>query len=88
MLLEIGLIKIKSLDGQICRVRWRFKFITVISIELLVISIEKKRCKLCGADGHTYKKCPELSVPTAAAEAGPSGNPTDGSAPPTRIRRI
>ena len=49
---------------------------------------KKKRCNLCGADGHTYKKCPQLSVPTAAAEAGPSGNPTDGSAPPTRIRRI
>ena len=47
---------------------------------------KKKRCNLCGADGHTYKKCPQLSVPTAAAEAGPSGNPTDGSAPPTRIR--
>ena len=49
---------------------------------------KKKRCNLCGADGHTYKKCPQFSVPTAAAEAGPSGNPTDGSAPPTRIRRI
>ena len=23
----------------------------------------KKRCNLCGADGHTYKKCPQLSVP-------------------------
>ena len=49
---------------------------------------KKKHCNLCGADGHTYKKCPQLSVPTAAAEAGPSGNPTDGSAPPIRIRRI
>jgi len=49
---------------------------------------KKKHCNLCGADGHTYKKCPQLSVPNAAAEAGPSGNPTDGSAPPTRIRRI
>ena len=49
---------------------------------------KKKHCNLCGADGHTYKKCSQLSVPTAAAEAGPSGNPTDGSAPPTRIRRI
>ena len=47
---------------------------------------EEKHCNLCGVDGHTYKKCPQLSVPTAAAEAGPSGNPTDGSAPPTRIR--
>ena len=49
---------------------------------------KKKCCNLCGADGHTYKKCPQLLVPTAAAEAGPSGNPTDGSAPPTKIRRI
>jgi len=40
MVLETGLIKIKSLDGQICRARWRFKFITVISIELLVIPME------------------------------------------------
>ena len=50
--------------------------------------MKKKCCNLCEADGHTYKKCPQLSVPTAAAEAGPSGNPTDGSAPPTRIRRM
>ena len=51
--------------------------------------MKKKHCNLCGADGHTYKKCPQLSVPTAAAtEAEPSGNPTDGSAPPTRIRRM
>ena len=50
--------------------------------------MKKKCCNLCGADGHTYKKCPQLSVPTATAEAGPSGNPTDGSAPPTRIRRM
>ena len=50
--------------------------------------MKKKHCNLCGANGHTYKKCPQLSVPTAAAEAGPSGNPTDGSAPPTRIRRM
>ena len=49
---------------------------------------KKKHCNLCGADGHTYKKCPQLSVATAAAEAGSSGNPTDGSAPPTKIRRI
>ena len=49
---------------------------------------KKKHCNLCGADGHTYKKCPQLSVLNAAAEAGPSGNPTDGLAPPTRIRRI
>ena len=34
---------------------------------------KKKRCNLCGADGHTYKKCPQLSVPTAAAETGPFG---------------
>ena len=50
--------------------------------------MKKKHCNLCGADCHTYKKCPQLSVPIAAAEAGPSGNPTDGSAPPTRIRRM
>ena len=49
---------------------------------------KKKRYNLCGADDHTYKKCLQLSVPTAAAEAGPSGNPMDGSAPPTRIRRV
>ena len=49
---------------------------------------KKKRCNLCGANGHTYKKWLQLSVPTAAAETGPSGNPMDGSAPPTRIRRI
>ena len=50
--------------------------------------MKKKCCNLFGADGHTYKKCPQLSVLTAAAEAGPSENPTDGSAPPTRIRRM
>ena len=50
--------------------------------------MKKKRCNLCGSDGHTYKKCPQLSVPTAAAEAGPCRNPTDGSTPPKRIRRI
>ena len=30
----------KSLDGQICRAKWRFKFITVTSIELLMIPVE------------------------------------------------
>ena len=50
--------------------------------------MKKKCCNLCGADGHTYKKCPQLLVPTAAIEAGPSGNPTDGSTPPTIIHRM
>ena len=41
MVLETDLIKIKSLDGQICWARWRFKFITMISTELLVIPMEQ-----------------------------------------------
>jgi hypothetical protein len=39
---------------------------------------QKKRCNLCGADGHSYKRCPTNYVHDAA-EAGPLGNPTDGA---------
>ena len=41
----------------------------------------KKRCNLCGAEGHSYKRCPTMSSQDSA-EAGPLGNPTDGAAPP------
>jgi len=41
----------------------------------------QKRCSQCGALGHNYKKCPQNALHDDA-EAGPSGNPTDG-APPT-----
>ena len=38
----------------------------------------KKRCNLCGADDHTYKKCHKMHEDNAGAEVEPSGNPTDG----------
>ena len=41
----------------------------------------QKCCSQCGALGHNYKKCPQNALHDDA-EAGPSGNPTDG-APPT-----
>ena len=41
----------------------------------------KKRCNLCGAEGHSYKRCPTMSSQDSA-EARPLENPTDGAAPP------
>ena len=41
----------------------------------------QKRCSQCGALGHNYKRCPQNAI-HGDADAGPSGNPTDG-APPT-----
>ncbi|WVZ78258.1 hypothetical protein U9M48_025999 [Paspalum notatum var. saurae] len=38
-----------------------------------------KQCTQCGVVGHNYKKCPQNAFP-ASAEAGPSGNATDGMA--------
>jgi hypothetical protein len=40
----------------------------------------QKRCSICGALGHNYKRCPTNAIP-GHAEAGPSGNPEDGAAP-------
>ena len=41
----------------------------------------QKCCSQCGALGHNYKRCPQNAI-HGDADAGPSGNPTDG-APPT-----
>ena len=49
---------------------------------------KKKRCILCGADGHTYKKCPKMQEDNAGAEVGPSGNLTDGLPPNFGARRV
>jgi len=38
----------------------------------------QKCCTSCGGFGHSYKRCPLMDVP-GTAEAGPSGNPTDGA---------
>jgi hypothetical protein len=39
-----------------------------------------KRCSQCGVVGHNYKRCPNNEIHDDA-EAGPSGNPTDGAPP-------
>ena len=43
---------------------------------------------MCGADGHTYKKCPKMQEDNAGVEVGPSGNPTDGLPPDFGARRV
>ena len=43
---------------------------------------------MCGADGHTYKKCPKIQEDNAGAEVGPYGNPTDGLPPDFGARRV
>ena len=35
---------------------------------------KKKQYNLCGANGHTYKKCPKMHEDNAGAEVGPYGN--------------
>jgi hypothetical protein len=42
---------------------------------------QQRRCNLCGAEDHTYNRCPLTNV-RVEAEAEPLGNPTDGAAPP------
>ena len=49
---------------------------------------KKKRCNLCGADRHTYKKCPKMLEDNTGAEVRPSGNPTDGLSPDFGARRV
>ena len=49
---------------------------------------KKKRYNICGADGHTYKKCPKMHEDNAGAEVGSSGNPTDGLSPDFGARRV
>ena len=49
---------------------------------------KKKRCNLCGADGHTYKKRLKMQEDNAGAEVGPSGNPNDGLPPDFGARRV
>ena len=43
----------------------------------------EKRCSQCNNYGHTYKYCPMNEHPDAA-EAGPTGNPSDGRRPDVR----
>ena len=43
---------------------------------------------MCGAYGHTYKKCPKIHEDNAGAEIGPSGDPTDGLSPDFGVRRV
>ena len=50
--------------------------------------MKKKHCNLCGADGHTYKKCPKIHENNAGAKIGPSRNPTDGLPPDFGVRRV
>jgi hypothetical protein len=40
-----------------------------------------QRCSACNQTGHTYKRCPNNDAGSSSAEAGPTGDATDGRPP-------
>jgi hypothetical protein len=40
-----------------------------------------QRCSTCNQIGHTYKRCPKNDAGSSSAEAGPTGDATDGRPP-------
>jgi hypothetical protein len=40
-----------------------------------------QRCSACNQSGHTYKRCPNNDAGPSSAEAGPTGDATDGRPP-------
>jgi hypothetical protein len=40
-----------------------------------------QRCSACNQSGHMYKRCPNNDVGPSSAEAGPTGDATDGRSP-------
>jgi hypothetical protein len=40
-----------------------------------------QRCSACNQSGHTYKRCPNNDARPSSAEAGPTGDATDGRPP-------
>ena len=48
----------------------------------------RKNDATCGADDHTYNKCPKMQEDNTGAEVGLSGNPIDGLPPDFGARRV